>query len=1268
MEAPTELVFGVAALVYAAGLTLFRLPLLQARRWGWTLMMHSWSGIAAVTVVGSLAVIKSLIHSYLGGLPYSFPLAATFDNAIASATASRDMAYAWLQTLSYTAIALGAVQAILMLSLIPAWIGVVGIILSAIASYIFSAVFALIAFLTKLLSAVVLFMEGVVSLVGVSEYAAPAMFIIGTILFTIPFARTAGKTLMVLGAALTLILPVAIVAASPPPSYAEKSIAETADIQKLSIAGKEVAELSGGVRYTVYDRENKTLWYPLLIAEPLNTPKIDRSRLCSMLPKYGNLTCDQLIEVLEDILKTPEKTILDTGGGGYYNAYEEGYRTTLTNNTYTRHVWFLNMWITLHDKSPKKITTNKIPEQPDQQIRSCTEPNIGSGCDNIYQMWKDRWEGFWRSTKLYNETSQWMVSANRNSTFIWFTEQPWGTPKDRLDVYRIDLPRVRELRWRTNETYTCELDGNSSTVETCWRWLYHTKAYYEGNKSVYFIYLNMPDEEICYEDLNSGLVCFVRSGTPTWSYTFTPLSNTPTWSHEVMESSFPEIHSNGLIDGYGPYTLEQSIQSVDRNQPLTLTAPTNEKKILVKANQTIYRTSYEGYPETPESLSYEFRVRFTASESTPYLPKVEWDKFEEDEKYQHELAYGAYVPDSITGITIETMRREWANYRNFRQGLYRDGPAHEATRRINAEMLKYRDETWAGNATILDTKIPIAGAVSALLRKYVYGNYTGSGITVYSLPLLMTEEGGSIGILKPIADLVGQVFALGLAMGFLAVVIDSIQALVGGQSIMMGYLFSKVGNISHGLRFFSGFISAVQRISMANIMGRVLARRLEEGMYRAGLEQWKNDRKLWEKARLGETSRIKEWMLKRLQRIEGRAGIAAAERLLFRSMTRGYVLDTVRRGVYDDEFAEKLVANYTSYLATARGLHTMKAAARSEELVRYVKQSSMAKMRPEEFTGGMRTMLDRVSRLEKAALVDSFARSDAGKAFFWAYAEKPAGKALEALGSRLSSAGHADIGSTLTQLGSRLDGHVRAPAAFAVAAAGQQPFTGEGVRQVPQPAYIPNPEIGLRSAGLHPVEYPVIKDQSLGGDITDVGKTYSEIKHYGSPSDIKRFEESLENFMTLHANPDTSGFSLAEWLKHDGRPPEPQEPREKGFTVSAKIAVDNRRDVAESVDYYVHDREELSRFIEWLQRIDNDVFRVEKIDSVSVYSPEPVKPSDSQPDLGSTLEWYKLESYADSEKQTSQSFEERVPEWVLLDNVEKPDKPDKGVGRHGDGV
>jgi hypothetical protein len=200
--------------------------------------------------------------------------------------------------------------------------------------------------------------------------------------------------------------------------------------------------------------------------------------------------------------------------------------------------------------------------------------------------------------------------------------------------------------------------------------------------------------------------------------------------------------------------------------PLTLTAPTKEKKILVKANQTIYRTSYEGYPEVPESLSYEFRIRFTASESTPYLPKVEWDKFEEDERYTRGLAAGSYVPDSIMGITIDTMRHEWDSYRNFRQGLYRDGPAHEATRRINAELLKYRDERWDEAATILNTKIPISKALATMLARYIYGNNSASGIRISSLPVLMTEE-GSVGVLKPIADLVGQAFALGFAVGVL---------------------------------------------------------------------------------------------------------------------------------------------------------------------------------------------------------------------------------------------------------------------------------------------------------------------------------------------------------------------------------------------------------------------------------------------------------------------------------------------------------------------
>ncbi|MEM4417726.1 MAG: hypothetical protein QXD32_06695, partial [Nitrososphaerota archaeon] len=509
MEGVAELAFGIAALVYAAGLAIFRLPLPQVRRWGWTLMMHSWSGIAVVSAVGSIAVIKSLLANYLPGLGLNLPLAATFDDAIASATAARDMAYSWLTTISFAALALGALQSILMLAMTVLYITGAGILIATIASYLFGAVFSLLIFIAKVLSGVVLFMEGVVAFVGMSKFVAPAIFTIGLALFMIPFARTAGKTMIVLGAALTLALPVAIVAASPPPGYAERSIAESAELQALSIASRGIADLTGGARYTIYDRENDTLYYPFLEAEPLALPEIDRSKACSNLPKTGNVTCEQVVAIMEDILRsTPERAIFDTEGGGYYDAYSEGYRLTFVNNTYARKIWFLNMWVTLHDRAPKDITVYRIPERPDQDVVDCvTAPAGGTGyygggyadamCRQPYLFWKYKWQVFWWSTNLYNETSQWMVAANRKTTFVWFTEQPWGTPKQDLNIYGITLPKVRETRWTEEETYECETDGNSTTVETCSRTIYYTRGDYSGNKSVYFVYLNMPDQQVC---------------------------------------------------------------------------------------------------------------------------------------------------------------------------------------------------------------------------------------------------------------------------------------------------------------------------------------------------------------------------------------------------------------------------------------------------------------------------------------------------------------------------------------------------------------------------------------------------------------------------------------------------------------------------------------------------------------------------------------------------------------------------------------------------
>ncbi|MEM1975118.1 MAG: hypothetical protein QW074_03415 [Candidatus Caldarchaeum sp.] len=1153
MANEAEIAFGIAALVYGAGLVLFSLPLPQFRRWGWTAMMHSWSTAAILSIVGSIALLKPVLAGYLQSMGVSLPLTATFDDAIASAHASRDMAFEWLKAVNLAAMSLGTLQSIVMLALLPAWLSGVGILLSAIASFIFGAVFNLLIFIAKLLSGVVVFMEGVVAFVGLAKGVAPTLFIIGAALFAIPFARTAGKTMMVLGAALTLALPVAIVAASPPPGYVEQSIMEAADIQKLSIASRAVGEMEGGVRYTVYDRENDTLWYPFLIAEFTQPPEIDRDKVCANLPRGGNLTCEQIIEIMRDVLKTPQKTIFDTGGGGYYNAYDEGYRMSLINGTYARRVWFLNMWVTLYDTSPRNITVHKVPEDPDPSAMACTgtDPDRefffggwddGSISCNPYLIWKERWESFWKASNLYNETSLWMVAANRNTTFVWFTEQPWGTKKEDLNIYGITLPKVRETRWQVNETYTCETDGNSSTVETCWRWHYYTRGDYSGNKSVYFVYLNMDDYDVCWHidpihggPVNGTDICERRLGTPSWSYEFRPFtSNPPSWNHTVMDSSFAEIQAAGFIDGYGPYVLPQSVEAIDRNEPLELNAPTQQKKVFVTANQTIIRDSYDGYPEVPDSLSYSFRVIFTASESMPYLPPVEWHKFDEDREYTRELASGGYVPDNILGISVDNFRGEWARYQNFRQGLYRDGPSHEATRRINAELLRYREEHWENNATIFNTSIPLAKSVSTILYKYAKGTYAGSDIQISVLPILMTDV-GSVRILKPLSELIGQSFAIGLAIGLLAIIIDSFQSLVGGQSVMMKYVVGKVGNITHAAKFMTTFTGAVRRMARVDMLARWAQRRQENQLLKAATEAREKNRKTWDKvAERTRFSGIMERMLDKRRELEGRGGIVArAERLALGVMTRSYTVRVAMSAVRSDpKFAESVRNAYAERL-TMKGYSLEEATRKADLLIGWAKQSRIVEARPEKVAQGFANMLKPSTMSQRITLVDSFARSDFGKhvvgaALIEGILSPTVGKAAGWMSMRLSASGHASAGAFFGYVSDQLDGRIRAPAAFTLAA-DNNPFSPEGVKPLVTPAYVPEFRTGI----LHPAgsaEQPLIRQHDYGGDPSDVKHAYDMHRSYGTPEDYKRFQERFEEYMWIVANPYDPDFRLTNLM------------------------------------------------------------------------------------------------------------------------------------------
>ncbi len=1209
MEGMAELAFGIAALVYGVGLALFRLPMLQVRRWGWTLMMHSWSGVVVFTLVGSLAVLKGVMANYVSDMGFGWALGATFDDAIESARASRDMAFAWANALNFAALALGMLQSLIMLALIPTWISGVGVLFSAIASYIFGAVFGALLFMQKILAGVILFMEGVVAFVGMMSVLAPAMFAAGLVLFMIPFARRLGKTFIVMGAILTLALPVAIVAASPPPGYADRKIMEAADVQAVSIASKAVAEEAGGVRYTVYDRENESLWHPFMLAEPLGEPNVDRAKVCSNIPRGANITCDQLVEMVKEVLKTPEKAILDTGGGGYYNAYEEGYRTTMTNNTFSRRVWFLNMWVILHDAVQKDITVYRIPDKPDPEAVECAKPDEGprnryggsggpSACHNIYQMWRDRWEEFWRSTELYNETSEWMVAENRNSTFVWFTEQPWGTPKEDLNKYEVKVQKERESRWE--ECVRWEDDDNDpETPDVCTLKRYYTQAYYHGNKSVYFVYLNMSDWEVCWDleplgPIGGGRICETRKGSPDWSYRVYDLHGPKEkyqpkqieivderfrhnatiggfecggdWVDGVFDSHFEEMKQEGFIEDYGPYTLEQGIQAVDRDEPLTLDAPTEEKKVVVEVTIVCTAWSYAGYPILPSILTFEFRVDFTASESMPYLPPVEWQKFDDDERYMRELAAGKYVPDSIMGVTLNNMRQEWARYQNFRQGLYRDGPSQEAVRRVNAKLLEYREKSWETNATILDSNIPISKAVSDIIYEQAYGQYAGSNIPILSHMLLITES-GAVGILKPLADLIGQSFAIGLAIGLIALVIDTFQAFVGGQSVMVGFLMSKVGNISMAARFLGQFTSAVNRLAGASILGRAMARRMENQLLKAALEQRRLDRNRWD--RLAERRSQVQARVALMERMLGRERLERmldSRNPLAQAITRGYALSVAHEGLRDPAFkasAEKLMSLEmlekrgllsrldSSKISPSAASKFLKAVSLSdhpkvkgdtEKVVRGLSQSGSARMTPEQWAEGFASMMKNpnLTAWEKVALADSLARSNPGEAIVKSTLAAPAGLAVKALGEQVEKTGAkldseklTSFGMLLESFGRGIDGHIKAPAAFQIGAAEPWAEKGAGVT-VPQ-GYVPDSRVDWKTFTASPAE-AVVRREDVGGSFEDVSRAKSFVEVFGSSDDIKKFEsnENLRSLMEA-VHPPSDG-SLAGYAGQDYRP------------------------------------------------------------------------------------------------------------------------------------
>jgi len=360
VEWAPEVALAIASFIYAIGLAIRFLPLRHLRFWGWGLMKHA---LVTSAVISSLALVKYWASQFV-----DFPLTATYDDALAAAEGFSSVAHGWVLAISYAGIALGSTQAVISLALTPAMISGVGVLFASIASYLFSAIFGSLLFMQKCLSGILMFAEGLKTLLACCQVVAPALFAAGCILFAIPTTKRLGITFIVFGAALTLALPTAIVSALSQfsPKEAAEKIEETKEVQAYSIASKAVGDLHGGLRLKVLDRngtiikedelgvitseyhESNPLMYPYFRFVLESPPPLNLTDICGRLPE--GVSCEEVEEQIVKALNASEAGFMDTNAS-YYDSYREGYRMTLTNGTYSPHIWIIGMWMRLHNQT-----------------------------------------------------------------------------------------------------------------------------------------------------------------------------------------------------------------------------------------------------------------------------------------------------------------------------------------------------------------------------------------------------------------------------------------------------------------------------------------------------------------------------------------------------------------------------------------------------------------------------------------------------------------------------------------------------------------------------------------------------------------------------------------------------------------------------------------------------------------------------------------------------------------------------------------------------
>jgi len=319
---------------------------------------------------------------------------------------------------------------------------------------------------------------------------------------------------------------------------------------------------------------------------------------------------------------------------------------------------------------------------------------------------------------------------------------------------------------------------------------------------------------------------------------------------------------------------------------------------------------------------------------------------------------------------------------------------------------------------------------------------------------------------------------------------------------------------------------------------------------------------------LDEKGRVREWLtpeqrlelrrfntlekkLDMLEQLEGQKGFTAwLQRRMLSISTRAERAQLMNTVLHDDRFSRVFVKAYADKLI-AKGVDRDKAFMKAENLVRYFTQSTPVKADPMKVAEGWAAMIRNAdSKLEKIALVDSFARSDYMNTLVRAGVAGMVGAVARQLGPRVSQHFPA-VGATLSHIGDSLDFNLRAPAAFVLAAEAQKPvYTVESIRPTVGFSTGPYPyrEIGVWTGGRPTADIPYVKDPLVGGDIHDVIKGAEVVERHGAPSDKDRLYASLADFVDA-VNPFDENLRLSDFINPD---------REKNVVVTVEMSPDPR--------------------------------------------------------------------------------------------------------------